>query len=348
MVFDGEERQVAALVAGADGFVLGSDPVVVHKSALGSGTEPTWTSKPLDAGLPARFGTLSWNGEGALVLETRSGNTQVPEGSWSTWEPVGKVGGAGESRGSIASPKARYLQIRARFVGDRRGVLSDISANFQTENARPIVTEISLSAKGGTLVRELGTGVVASGAEPAKRDTMIKLGWKVENADNDALRYRVSFRREGQTAFRELQKTDEFLTKTDFDWDTTGLAEGRYRVRVEASDDAANPLGTGQKHAKVSDTVVVDNTPPTLNATLDGRRLRGEAKDSTSPIVRVDVAIDGRSDFRPLAAKDGVFDSPDENLETDLAAVVPAGTHLVVVRVWDAAGNVTSKEFDAH
>lgn len=341
LLFDGDERQIAAIFPGNDGFIVGSDPVLFRRRLAAGTAEPTWTSKALDAGLIARFGAIRWEASGPLTLETRSGNSQVPDGTWSTW-------GAAKNGGAVASPSGRFLQVRARFGGDRRGELRGVTISFQTENARPIVTDVTAAPKGGLLTREAGGGLVASGAEPGKREPTVHVTWKVENLDNDPLRYRVAFRRDGQTAFRDLQKPEEFLTKTEFDWDTSTLAEGRYTVRVEASDEAANPLGLGRRHSLLSETVLVDNTAPTIGPlTLDGRRLRLSAKDGTSPIARVEVAIDGRPDFRALAARDGLFDSAEEAVDADLTPLVPAGAHLVVVRVWDAVGNVATREIDA-
>jgi hypothetical protein len=50
--------------------------------------------------------TASAPGTSSLGVETRSGNTSTPDGSWSAWQAVG----AGDA---IASPNARYLQYRA-------------------------------------------------------------------------------------------------------------------------------------------------------------------------------------------------------------------------------------------
>ncbi len=40
----------------------------------------------------------------------------------------------------VTSPAARYLQVRARFVGDPTATLSEITIPFVTENARAIST----------------------------------------------------------------------------------------------------------------------------------------------------------------------------------------------------------------
>ena len=190
--------------------------------------------------------------------------------------------------------------------------------------------------------------VPASGAEPPKRDSVVKVTWKVDNPDSDPLRYRIAFKREGQAQWRDALKADEVHTKTELDWETSALPEGKYRVRVEASDEAANPPDQVLKHALESDTVVVDNTPPRIETlTLAGRRLRARVVDGTSPIVRFEIAIDGRTDWRPLAPADGVFDTSDESVDADVSVVVPPGSHIVVVRAFDAAGNAVSRDIEA-
>jgi hypothetical protein len=100
-----------------------------------------------------------------------------------------------------------------------------------------------------------------------------------------------------------------------------------------------------QKHSLESAPVLVDNTPPVFQGlALAGRRLRGRVVDGLGPIVSVQVAVDGRLDWRPIGAADGLFDAADEALDADLSALVPPGSHIVAVRAFDAAGNAVVQE----
>jgi len=69
--------------------------------------------------------------------------------------------------------------------------------------------------------------------------------------------------------------------------------------------------------------------------------------DGIGPIVRMEIAVDGLPTFRPLAAKDGVFDSPDESVDTDVSSIVPPGSHVVTLRAFDEAGNAASREVES-
>lgn len=344
LIADTDERQIGALyVVGGKGFIATSDPPVAHRILGRGGPDAVWTSKVLDATLRARFGTLSWRAKGPLELSTRSGNTSAPDATWTAWSnPQGTAG-------PISSTPGRFVQVRARWTRDPNAVLNEVTIPFITDNVRAVVTEVSAAAKGGpTKEPATGSGPPASGGEVGKHDSIVKVTWKVDNPDSDALRYRIAFRREGQTQWRDALKLDENHTKTEFEWETAALPEGSYRLRVEASDELANPPDQVQRHALESDMVLVDNTPPRIDTLeIAGHRLRAHIVDGTSAIARIEFAVDGKLEWRPLAPADGIFDTVEEGVDADLSAIVPAGSHVVVVRAFDAAGNAVTRDVEA-
>jgi hypothetical protein len=338
---DADERQIGAIAFGKSGAVFaGSDPAAFHRVIGQGGADAVWTSKAFDAGLRARFGRLSWNASGALELSTRTGNTQAPDGTWSEWSaPLGQAA-------AVTSPPGRFVQVRARFARDPRAILSGVTLPFVTENTRPVILDVSAAQKGA--VRDTKQGLAASGGEAPKRESVVHVTWKVDDNDSDPLRYRIHYRREGQTLWRDVLRDGEVLTKTEYDWDTQALPEGKYRVRVEASDELANPPEQVQRHALESGPVLVDNTPPVITQmALDGRRLRVRVVDGLGPVARVEVSIDGRVEWRPVAPADGLFDAADEAVDTDVGPLVPSGSHIVTVRAYDAAGNTAMREIES-
>jgi hypothetical protein len=341
LVADTDERQVGAVVmTGKRRFVATSDPVVFHEVKGTGGADAVWTSKVLDAGLRATFGRLSWRAEGALELSTRSGNTLTPDGTWSAWS-------AGlAAPGDVKSPGARYVQIRARWAREPKAVLREVTLAFVTDNARAVVTSIEAAQR--NVKRSLGTGIVASGGEAPRPSSSIKITWKADNPDQDELRYRLSYRLDGQATWRELLKPGEKLTRTDYEWDTSALPEGTYRILVEVSDELANPPDRALRHSLESSTVLVDNTPPVFKAlTLTGRKLGGEVVDGLGPIARIEVSLAGTDEWRPIFPTDGIFDEPAEPFDANVAALIPPGSHIVAVRAYDAAGNSVSRDIEA-
>jgi hypothetical protein len=341
LVADTDERQVGALVvSGAKRFVATSDPAVFHEVRGIGGTDSVWTSKVLDAGVRARFGRLSWRATAALELSTRTGNTQAPDKTWSEWtQPL-------LAPGKVQSPPARFVQIRARFSHDPKAILSQILLPFVTDNLRAVVTGIDAQPKNATPTVKDGN-VPSSGAEPERHSSNIKLSWKVDNPDTDSLRYRLSYRLDGQTTYRDITRPDDWLTKTEFEWDTASLPEGPYRVRVEATDELVNPPDRALRHSLESAIILVDNTPPVFRAlAADGRRVHGDVVDGVGPIARIDVSVDGRTEWHPFLPADGVFDEPVEAFDFDVSSLAGTGNHLLSVRAFDEAGNFVVRSLE--
>ncbi|HEY3820822.1 MAG TPA: hypothetical protein VGL81_26845 [Polyangiaceae bacterium] len=345
LVADTDERQIGALVvSGRVHFLIGSDPAAYHRVLSVGGPDSVWTSKALDAGLRARFGHAHWNGTGALEVSTRTGDTQTPDATWSPWSAA--VGDGGP----ITSPGGRFVQVRAK-LRDPAATIADVSIPFVTENLRAVVTEVAARSKGAHEPRESKDkeGVPASGNELPKHDPVVHVTWKVDNPDNDDLRYRVSFHKDGQTRWLDATTPDDVLTRSELDWDTSSLPEGKYRVRVDASDELSNPPSDRTHFSLETSQVLVDNTPPVFKSlAMQGRRVRAEVVDGLGPIARVEVAIDGRTEWRPLAPTDGIFDTADETVDTDLSMLLPptSGPHIVAVRASDAAGNFVVREVE--
>jgi len=341
LVVDTDERQVSGLgLTGKTRYVLGSDPAVLHRIVGVGGPDSLWTSKPLDAGLRARFGRLTFAADGSVEVSTRTGDMGTPDATWSPWSKPIRSGDA------ALSPAGRFFQVRAR-LGSASATIANISIPFVTDNLRAVVTEISAHAKTG--VRDTKEGIVPSGADIPKHDSVMHATWKVDNPDGDELRFRVQFRREGTSNWIDATPADQVLTKQEIDWDTATLPEGIYRVRVDASDELSNPPDETTRHALDSAPVLIDNTPPVFKLLeVRGRRVVAEISDGIGPIARVDFAVDGRTEWRPLAPVDGIFDSAKESIDanvTDLVGQSP-GPHVLALRAYDAAGNFVVREVE--
>lgn len=341
VVADTEERSISSLVmSGKRRYLIGSDAVVVHDIKGEGGTDAVWTSKVMDAGLPAEFGQLSWRGNGTVEVETRTGNTLEPDATWSPWSK------ALTTPGKPGSPKGRYAQIRARFAKDPAATFGEVRFAFVTDNVRAVITSVNAEGRAQRSGR-LQQGLQPSGGKAPKPSNSVSLRWDVDNPDKDELRYRVFYRQEGQTQWREAMKPTDIFTKTDFDWDTTSLPEGLYRIRVEATDELVNPPEKITKHALESGLVLVDNTPPVFKSLdLKGGKLTGEVTDGLGPIMRIEIALAGSDDWRPLFPADGIFDEASEKIAVDVSTIIPAG-RLAGIRAYDQAGNSVSKELEA-
>lgn len=333
MIADADERQIGALVmAGKDRYVVASDPAVVHPVKGIGGPDAVWTGKVLDAGIRARFGQLSWDASGALEVSTRTGNTKDPDDSWSAWSnPLA-------APGLVTSPVGRYLQVRARFAKDPNAVLNQVEVAFLTDNLRAVLTSVDARGNDG----ETGDDTPKPSGGPITRrpDTTVNLTWKIDNPDKDELRYRLQYRLLGTNDWFDLLKPSEKLTKENYSWDTADLPEGRYRVRVSASDEISNPPDRVTRDARESGVVLVDNTPPTIDAlTATGTHLKAIVQDGVGPIARIEASVAGSDEWFPFFPADGIFDEQREELDIDVKNLVKSLPALISVRAYDKANN---------
>jgi len=331
LVADVDERQIGALVlAGATRFVAGSDPAVLHPVRGVGGADAVWTSKVLDAGLRARFGRMSWETTKPIDVSTRSGNTKEPDDTWSAWSADSAA------PGMVASPAGRFLQVRARFAKDQAAELSALEIAFVTDNLRATVDEVSVRPR-----REGSDELRTSGGPVAKKpDAKLALSWKTDNPDKDELRYRLQYRLVGTTTWYDLTRREEILTKESYDWDTATLPEGRYRVRVVATDELSNPPDLVTRDDAESGIVLVDNTAPRAEGLrLVNRRLQGVALDGVGPIQRIEVALAGTDEWTPFFPTDGIFDEAREEFDFDVSPLVTTGPALLAIRIFDDANN---------
>ncbi|HSC89500.1 MAG TPA: hypothetical protein VLC09_19595 [Polyangiaceae bacterium] len=329
---DLEQRQAAHVaLAGQQGWVIGSDPIVVHKVDGLGGKDAAFTSKVLDAGLRGRFGRITWDAQGRVEVATRTGNTKEPDASWS------EFAGATDPF-EAKSPAGRYLQVRVRLL-EPQASLGRLEVPFVTDNLRAVVTEVKADGSGTN--KGSSSGLSKSGGPLGeKASATIKVSWKIDNPDEDELRYRVEYRPVASTTWFDALTPGQVLTDEKWSWETENLPEGKYRLRVTASDELSNPPGRVTRHSLESFDILVDNTAPVLSGlTVQGRKLSGKVRDGAGTIRRIELRVAGTEEWLPLDPSDGIFDEQDEDFSVDLSSAIPAGPQLVTVRAFDSASN---------
>lgn len=330
-----------------------------ERSAQGSYTSPV-----KDAEIFSEWGRLRWEADlprgAALALEARSGNTQSPGETWSAWRPLAAERGAGEA--PVPSPPARFLQWRARLSAERGSagpVLGDVEAYYRQRNVAPEIPSVRVEEPGVVIlpmpvqpVAQPQAGTQGSARRnppaqtrrrPATRRTFEKgkqtISWTGRDRNQDTLIYDLHYRRVEEERWKPLKAglEEEFHT-----FDATSLPDGRYRVRVVASDRPSNSPAEAQKAEAESEPFVIDNTPPrvqALQAGVRGRKvdLSFEVVDTFSPVESAEYAVDG-GEWTVLNPQDGVADSPREAYRAEVE-VGTGGEHTLGVRATDQMGN---------
>lgn len=331
--------------------------------AVGDGVESpaTYLSDVRDTGSVATWGLLRWEGTARVALYTRSGNTEEPDDSWSDWAgPFTAPAGT-----AITSPAARYLQWKAELTTGEgpAPALTAVTVAYLPRNSRPEVGTVTVHPPGVVFQRPFASDDAAiaglddavmqarrppgdSGPPtPSPGRRMFQKGlqtiqWTADDDDDDRLSYALQYRRDGEDTWYELRRD---LLGEIYVWDTTAMADGRYVLRVIASDSPSNPGDRALTGNRESAPVVIDNTPPAIDATVSddgaGATIAVRVRDERSPIQTVEYSLRG-GPWQMVYPADGLADSPDERYIIPVASAAEAAE--VVVRATDRLQNVAS------
>ncbi len=368
-------RQVTGIATqdGEAAALVTSNPARLLTLSSANAAEGTFVSGIKDARIVAAWGRVRWEGDApdgtGVRLETRSGNTSAPDTTWGEWTPAG----TGAPGAPIRSESARFLQIRLTLVGrdDTSPEIEALSAAYLERNLRPQVSSITVHPPGHVFQKPItvSTEPEVLGLEPdtlGERDgdrrppdapsvtafsrALHRRGlrtfvWNAEDENRDVLVYDVQYRALRDDQWRVLRKG---LTEPVLAWDTTAIPDGRYVVRVTASDAPDNPPALALTGHKDSVSFEVDNAPPTLVASFvsgSTDRVRATARDAGSRIQRLEFSVDaGR--WQQVYPLDGINDSSEESYEFAIPSTGGVGPHVVVLRVFDRLGNVATGRVD--
>jgi len=356
---DIDAQQVGALLAsGGDLFAAASNLGQVLKITPGAVDRGTVTSRALDSGYTSSWGAIAWTSEqpkgSTVAFRARTGNTEEPDGSWSDWSPEY----TGPGRAIVERPKARYVQWQAILRPGRGGdipVLRSVRINYLQDNLPPEVVSVDVMPAGVTLT---GTGDRApeppdatggqrrAPSQPRRSYDKGKraVSWKVEDANNDTMRYQVLFKAEDETLWKKLagDLEDEFYT-----WDATAMPDGVYRIKVLATDAPSNPAGSALEGSRVSMAFDVDNTPPVVSspeARVQSRaaEISVTVTDAFGVVGDVAYSLDAK-DWVPVLPEDRIADSTKETYRFTTPELEP-GEHTVTVKAQDRSGNTAANK----
>jgi hypothetical protein len=249
-------------------------------------------------------------------------------------------------------------------------VLDTIHAAYLQRNLRPNVLTITVHPPGEIFQRPLAVGgeMEILGLEPGQplegrtatsapargpagpgsylgrrlyQRGLQTFQWRAEDANSDPLVYDVHYRTVGDSRWRLLRKG---LSDAVLAWDTSTVPNGRYVIRVTAGDAPGNPPDLALQGELESTPFDVDNTPPTVTATLQPGtppRIRASVRDDSSLIRRTDYSLDGGR-WQEVLPLDGINDSAEETYEVTPSGLAGPGPHILVLRAADLLGNVAT------
>jgi hypothetical protein len=323
---------IQCLLQRKDGsIVLGAgDPGKLYVLEDKFAAKGTVVSEVLDAKIISFWGAMNWKATApagtSVTVALRSGNVAEPDATWSDWSAEeADLAGA-----KPAVPAARYLQYRVTLTTKDPQATPEfrhVTLRYRTTNQPPEIT---------------GFDVPDLDATPQENPKKFRLKWNAVDPNEDEVTFAVHFRKEG---WKDWVLLEDNLEKKDFEWDTTTIPSGMYQFKLTASDRRDNSAEDARAVDKASPLVPVTHLPPAVTVKLAG--FEGDraiiAASAADPLVRLTEAaysIDGKR-WSNIFPSDGLFDSKSEAFRFKTDALRP-GTHILVLRVRDAAGNLGS------
>jgi hypothetical protein len=351
-----------------------ANPGKLFRLSADRSTRGTYESDIHDAKMVSSWGTVSWRGSAPngsrIELFTRSGNTETPDDAWSSWSSAY----TNPQGSTIASPKARYLQWRAVLTGRGDGpTLTSVTAAYLQRNLRPVVRSITVHPPGIVFQKPYSSGepelagfedqttperkMAAAAAQQttssgpalgrrAYQKGLQTLIWRADDENEDELVFDVLYRREGDATWRALRSG---MTESILVWDTTTVPNGRYYIKVVASDSPSNAPSAALTGELESSAFDIDNTPPVITVTNvrfeNGKTIAVfDVKDDFSPVKRVEISEDGLR-WRAVFPTDGIADSREEHYQVTIDG--PIGERGLTVRAGDSMDNVATTSIAA-
>lgn len=343
-----------------------------------AGTVATWGAiRWRAAGQPGGVELFTRSGNTATPDETWSAWSKAytvatgeriasPNARYLQWRAVLK-GGTARAVSRAAAPTSASDAARA----ETGPVLTSVTTAYLPRNLRPSVTSITVHPPGTVFQRPFSTGELeiagfedntfdgrnpaqpnqSTGSTPAPSAPALgrkvyqkglqTFAWKAEDENDDRMQYDVSYRREGDSAWKPLKRG---LWDAIVVWDTTSVPDGTYFVKVTATDTPSNSPATALLGEFESVGFDIDNTPPAVevqSATRAGTRatVKFLVRDEQSAVLRVEYSLDA-SRWRAAYPVDGLPDSRREEFEVTLDDGDAARS--IIIRVTDAMNNVAT------
>jgi sugar lactone lactonase YvrE len=309
-----------------------------------------------DAGAFSYWGRLAYSPKenNGVTVETRSGNLNRAQKNWNDF--------ARTNAGRIVSPPARFLQYRLTLSSDE---ITEVDAAYQMKNVAPEVEEVEITPANykfpapSTTAPSVGTSLTLpqlghhsasssstsppsadSGSSPAMTYAKGWIGarWIANDDNGDSMLFKVEIRGANETAWKLLR---DKIREHYYSWDSTAFPDGRYFVRVSATDAPSNPPDQVLSASADSEPFLIDNAAPEitgLTATPAGGKLevRFHAKDSLSTLAKAEYSING-SDWLVVEPTTRLTDSSEHDYRVEVAR--GAGENTVAVRITDENDN---------
>jgi hypothetical protein len=165
--------------------------------------------------------------------------------------------------------------------------------------------------------------------------------WLAEDDNGDTLEFKVEIRGVNERIWKLLR---DKVRERYLSWDSTAYADGKYILRITATDTPSNPPDRALTGLRESDSFLIDNTPPEIRWGMVvgslGMTVQVFAKDALSVLSKAEYSVNG-GEWRVVEPTTRLADSLEHEYAISIARAQPPRQEEITVafRVEDAYGN---------
>ncbi|MFH1615772.1 MAG: hypothetical protein ABIG61_11915 [Planctomycetota bacterium] len=332
---DTQASQITALAVRDSQVYLGTaNPARLIKLEKSFAKQGSFESELIDASQPALWGKLHIDADiprqCEVLVSARSSNvSDINDPAFSSWTKDTRI----TAPVDLLCPTGRFCQYRLTLKtkhSDHSPLIREVTVANTIPNLAPRVTAVSLAR------------VTAPG-----KQGVFKVTCKADDDNNDKLIYQIDFRKLPRETWIKIK---DKLEDAEFEWDTKTVEDGRYEIRVLASDERNNTPAASLTGSRISDPVVVDNTAPVItSAQITAKKTELTVKltvaDKLSIIGTVHYTINGSNEWIAAIPDDSVYDTTTENFLITIQEL-PAGPHVIAIKAADCLENTVYKSYD--
>ncbi len=356
-----EETQITVLGkdSGRKKFICTSNTGRIYRLSSEHISQGDYISEVIDASVSSQWGALSWEAEipesTKLVFYSRTGNTEEPDKTWSSWSES-YTNSSGQL---ISSPHARFIQLKASLTTTNSRyspVLEEVSFSYLQKNIEPEINDILVHAPGNYFPNFSNQMAVDSHIESASssnnnntqnqstgrktfRQGFRSISWKTKDDNGDQLSFDLFYKGEDENSWKTLVKDFQGFV---YSWDSELFPDGKYFIKIIAKDDQSNPPSMALSSDKISPLFKVDNSGPKISdikiqAQKNDAKISFVVEDEMLNIKSVEYGLNA-DDWKLVYPVDGICDSKTEKFEIVLKSYVK-GVNTIVIKAEDALGN---------
>ncbi len=294
-------------------------------------------SEVYDLQIQSKLGRIYWeaqtSGQTEVLLFIRTGNSNVPDKTWSQWSPPF----TDSENSPINVSDCRYFQVKAVLNSKSTAetpYLDRFKVFYIQSNIGPQLEKIDIK-KPTSIPASVSTDIKTKPTpKKAANSNYLIARWRAADRNKDKLKYSIYIKKYNA---RNWILVKEDITESELKLNTDLYQDGKYLLRVVVDDSLSNPPAMAKSQALVSAPFLIDSTAPVIsNFSAAGTRIRFNVVDQTSIIANVLYSFDGKL-WYPVFPVDMINDSKSETFDVDLKNL--GSQTFIFLKALDEFGN---------